>query len=294
MSFKFFSVREIQNFINENDLAIRKKYSQNFLINSGVVDTIIRYADIQKNDLVIEIGCGLGSLTHKIIEKGCTSIGFEIDKAYIKLLKSMFSSNSNFILIEGDFIKEIDKTINAIEKNKYNKIKILGNLPYNITSPILDKIFTTPIFFDLIIFMMQKEVAERITAKEGTKKYGSFSIFSQFYSNPKIISNISPKSFYPSPKIESSYVYFQRAQDKYNVFDQKLFFKIARSLFSNRRKQIKNNLLLSPILNDTEKKNIINALNNSKIPLEIRGEMLSIDRIVELSNELFKLINHEK
>ncbi len=294
MSFKYFSIREIQNFINENNLAIHKKYSQNFLINSGVVDTIIKYSEIQKDDLVIEIGCGLGSLTYKIIEKNCTLIGFEIDKAFIKLLKSQFSNNSNFILVEGDFIKEIDKVISKININNYNKIKILGNLPYNITTPILNKIFTTPIFFDLLIFMMQKEVAERITAKEGSKKYGSLSIFSQFYSNPKIIANISPRSFYPSPKVESSYVYFQRAENKYHVFDKKLFFKIARSLFSNRRKQIKNNLLLSPILNDIEKENIINALNNSKIPFEIRGEMLSIDKIVELSNEFYKLINHEK
>src|SRR4030042_2834880 len=142
MNFKFYSIREIQNFIKENNLAIRKRFSQNFLINSGVIDTMIKYSEIQKDDLVIEIGCGLGSLTHKIIEKNCTLIGFEIDKAYIKLLKSQFSNNNNFILIEGDFIKEIGKTISNITLNKYNKIKILGNLPYNITTPILDKIFT--------------------------------------------------------------------------------------------------------------------------------------------------------
>ena len=193
MQFKYFSIREIQNFINENNLAIHKKYSQNFLINSGVVDTIITFAKIEKEDLVLEIGCGLGSLTNKLIQTGCTLMGFEVDKAFIKLLKTQFSDNKNFTLIEGDFLKEIEKTKNEINKTKYKNIKILGNLPYHITTPILDKIFTTPIRFDLIIFMMQKEVAERITAKEGTKQYGSLSIFSQFYSNPKIIAKISPR-----------------------------------------------------------------------------------------------------
>lgn len=290
MQFKYFSIREIQNFINENNLAIHKKYSQNFLINSGVVDTIITFAKIEKEDLVLEIGCGLGSLTNKLIQTGCTLMGFEVDKAFIKLLKTQFSDNKNFTLIEGDFLKEIEKTKNEINKTKYKNIKILGNLPYHITTPILDKIFTTPIRFDLIIFMMQKEVAERITAKEGTKQYGSLSIFSQFYSNPKIIAKISPKSFYPSPKVDSSLVYFEKQHNKYPVKDKILFFKIARSIFINRRKQIKNNLILSPLLKNIDKDKIIQALNNSNIPFTIRGEILSIAKIVELSNELYKII----
>lgn len=294
MHFKFFSIKEIQNFINENNLAIHKKYSQNFLINSGVVDTIIKFSKINKDDLIIEIGCGLGSLTHKLIATNCSLIGVEVDKAYIKFLKSQFENNKNFTLIEGDFLKEIDQIKNSLNKNNYSSIKILGNLPYNITTPILDKIFTTPLYFDLIIFMMQKEVAERIIAKEGTKKFGSLSIFSQFYSEPKIIAKISPKSFYPTPKVESSLVYFEKKENKYQVLDKKLFFKITRSIFINRRKQIKNNLILSPLLKEIDKNKIIEALNNSNIPLTIRGEMLSIDKIVNFSNELYKNINENK
>ena len=291
MQFKYFSVKEIQNFITENNLAIHKKFSQNFLINSGVVDTIIKNANIEKEDIVIEIGCGLGSLTNKLIQTDCTLIGFEVDKAYIKLLKTQFIDKKNFTLIEGDFLKEIEKIKDEINKNKIKKIKILGNLPYHITTPILDKIFTTPIDFNLIIFMMQKEVAERIIAKEGTKQYGSLSIFSQFYAKPKIIAKISPKSFYPTPKVESSIVYFEKQDNKFNVIDKTLFFKIVRSLFFNRRKQIKNNLMLSPILQNIDQKKIIEALNNSQIPLTVRGEILSIDKIVDFSNELYKLIN---
>ncbi len=294
MHFKFFSVKEIQKFIDENNLAIHKRFSQNFLINAGVVDTIIKFSEINKDDLVIEIGCGLGSLTNKLIGTNCSIIGFELDKAYIKLLKSQFGNIKNFNLIEGDFLKEIDKIKNKIDKNNYRSIKILGNLPYNITTPILDKIFTTPIYFDLIIFMMQKEVAERVIAKEGTKQFGSLSIFSQFYSDPKIIARISPKSFYPAPKVESSLVYLKKKKNKYKVLDEKFFFKVARSMFISRRKQIKNNLMLSPLLKEIDNNKIIESLNNADIPLTIRGETLSIEKIVELSNGLYKIINDKK
>ncbi|MCK4797294.1 MAG: ribosomal RNA small subunit methyltransferase A [Spirochaetes bacterium] len=295
MHFKYFSIKEIKKFIQDNNLAILKKFGQNFLINSGVVDTIVQNSQICKEDLVIEIGCGLGSLTHKIIATECTLIGFEIDNAYIKNLKTQFGDKKNFNLIEGNFLNEIKSAymhsmlIPKINGEKYRKIIFLGNLPYNITTPILEKIFVTPIYFDDIIFMIQKEVAERIIAREGTRQYGSLSIFCQFYSSPKIIANISPRSFYPSPKVESSLVHFKSRENTFNIINQKFFFKIVKSLFINRRKQIKNNLILSPLLNQLDKNMITKALEKANIEPTIRGEMLSIQKIVILSNELYKL-----
>ena len=142
----------LTNILTNGNIAIRKKYSQNFLINSSVIDRIIDYSEIQENDLVLEIGCGLGNLTHKLIEKKINVIGFEIDRAYIKNLRLMFGKYNNFKLIEGDFLLNINK--NNYNYDNFNRIFILGNIPYNITSQILEKIFMTPIYFDVLIFML--------------------------------------------------------------------------------------------------------------------------------------------
>jgi 16S rRNA (adenine1518-N6/adenine1519-N6)-dimethyltransferase len=290
MQFKFFSINEIQNFISTNGLIINKRFGQNFLINSGVVDTILNNSGINENDLVFEIGCGLGSLTHRILEKNCILYGFEIDRAYINHLKNLFSENKRFILTEGDFLKKIETLIKKINFSDYNKIIFLGNLPYNITTPILDKIFSLRINFDYLVFMLQKEVGERIIAKEGSKKYGSLSIFCQYYTIPKIIANISPKSFYPMPNVDSVLIQFEKNKTVFPLANEDLFFKVARSLFISRRKQIKNNLMLSPFLKFIPEEKILSALKSAEIPFTVRGETLSIEKIIILSNELNKIL----
>lgn len=291
MEFNYFSITSINKFIQDNNLAINKKLGQNFLINSGVIDTIIKNSNLTEKDIAFEIGCGLGSLTHKLIKSGATVIGFEIDKAYIKLLKTLFVDCKNFKLIEGDFLKEVEKIINDIDLKNFNKVIFFGNLPYYITTPILEKIFESKIYFDKLYFMMQKEVAQRILAKSGTKSYGALTIFCNYYADCNIIARLSPRSFYPAPKVDSVIMEFIRKEKKIEVFDEKLFFKVARSMFINRRKQIKNNLLNSPFLSTIEKNNISEALKNTNIMETIRGEELSIENIAKLSNELFKLIN---
>lgn len=289
MHFKYFSVKEIQNFLQENNLSINKKFGQNFLINAGVVDVMVRHADLSPDDLVIEIGCGLGSLTQKIIGQNPQFYGFEIDKAYITLLKKQFSNRENFNLIEGDFLKQIEDFTANHDLKAYKRVIIMGNLPYNITTPILEKIFSIPVHFNELYFMMQKEVAERIAAKEGNKKYGSLSVFCQYFTTPKIIINISPRSFYPAPKISSCVVKFERKNDLIPVTDKDFFFKVVRSLFINRRKQIKNNLIMSPILPEIDKEMASTALAAQNIEPSLRGEMLSIERIAGLANELYTL-----
>ncbi|MBN2546294.1 MAG: ribosomal RNA small subunit methyltransferase A [Spirochaetes bacterium] len=290
MHFKYFSIKEINNFLTENHLSINKKYGQNFLINSGVVDTIIKNANIQSDDLVIEIGCGLGSLTHKLIATKAAVTGFEIDRAYIKLLKNEYEKHENFRLIQGDFLKKIDDVLKTTNLKKYKRILYFGNLPYNITSPVLEKILTGNIHFNELYFMMQKEVAERIRAIEGSKKYGSLSVFCRFYTDTKIIAKVSPRSFFPEPKVESCIMQFIKKQINLNPLSREYFFKVSRSLFINRRKQLKNNLMMSPFIKNLNNEILIKALKNSAIPPEARGEELSIERIVRLSDEIYKLV----
>jgi 16S rRNA (adenine1518-N6/adenine1519-N6)-dimethyltransferase len=290
MQFKFFSAAEIQNFINENSLFVNKKYGQNFLINSGAADSIVKSADITPKSLVFEIGSGLGGLTSKILNEKCALYAFEIDRAYAAHLRSLFGGFENFNLIEGDFLKTIQKTVRDIDLTIYDKVVFIGNLPYYITTPIIEKIFFLKINYDSLIFMVQKEVAERFTAHPGTKKYGSISIFCQYFTEPEIVARITPASFYPKPKVDSAVVKFVKKKASYSPLDESLFFRVARSLFINRRKQIKNNLLLSPFLRTFEKERIAEALKNAGIAESLRGEVLDIERIIKFADEIKKLV----
>lgn len=291
MEFNFYSKKAIKYFLKEDKLFINKKYGQNFLINAGVVDTIINKAQITKKDIVFEIGCGLGGLTNKLLNTGAQIVGFEIDKAYSTHLLNIFAKNNNFNLYTGDFLKIADKVISKYNLQDFKQIIFVGNLPYYITTPILEKIFTMPYNFNSAYFMMQKEVAQRIMAKSGTKKYGSISIFCNYHSNIKTICDISSKSFFPQPNVDSIVMEFTNKKN-FNVDNEKLFFKISRSLFINRRKQLKNNLLLSPFLTNVEKELTIDSLTHLNISTSIRGEMLSIPDIVKIANEVNKNLKH--
>lgn len=291
MDFRFFSVNEIKNFINKNKIKINKKLGQNFLINSGVVDTIIEKSQISEKDLAIEIGCGLGALTHRLIRSNATVVGFEIDKAYVKHLNQLFDKCQNFILINKDFLKSIENVIKNFDIKKFNRILYFGNLPYYITTPILEKIFLNKLYFDKLYFMLQKEVGKRIVAKEGTKEYGSLTIFCNYFTETKIIARVSSKSFFPAPKVDSVVAEFTKKEQKINLLNEDFFFKVTKSLFINRRKQIKNNLLFSPFIKNITKETLSLALKKANIDENTRGETLSIEKIACLSNELFKILN---
>ncbi len=284
MDFKFYSVGEIKQYLDSLNLTVNKSFGQNFLINAGVADGIVRAMDINEEDLVFEIGCGLGSLTNRILIKKPDFYGFEIDKGYITHLNKLFSSEPRFHLIAGDFLKTFEKSVAEIDRSKYRQTVFAGNLPYYITTPILDKIFKSEFGFDKIITMVQKEVAERITAGPGTKKYGSLSIFCQFYAEPKIISSVKPASFYPRPAVDSTVILFTKRKVSYNVKSTELFFKFVNSIFMNRRKQLKNNIECAVKLSPDEKEMIINGLSKSSVPLTGRGEELNIAKIVEIIN----------
>lgn len=294
MDFKYYSVKEINAFLKANGLAVNKKFGQNFLINSGVCDTIVKNLELMPDDVVFEIGCGLGSLTNRLIDSPVGKVvGFEIDNAYQKHLKNQFKDYSKFTLVSGDFLKEFE---NAIKTHLAagQKPVITGNLPYYITTPIMEKIFTGTPGFSRATFMMQKEVGERVVSKAGSKKYGSLSIFCQYYSEPKIIANISPASFYPQPNVNSVVLRFVHKKCEPSADNERLFFAVARSLFINRRKQLKNNFAFSPFLKSIPLEFIFQAMEQCAIPLEERGENLNIEQIIHLSNVIHTLNSESK
>jgi 16S rRNA (adenine1518-N6/adenine1519-N6)-dimethyltransferase len=288
MEFKYYNIKEIQNYLKTNNIVLQKKFGQNFLINAGAAGSILDKINISKNDLVLEIGCGIGNLTNKILEKGCKVIGFELDKEYIKILKTQFASY-NFELVEGDFLKNAKKIFASIDKSLYERIILIGNLPYYITREIFEKVFTSNLHFDICCFMVQKEVTERIMANVKDERYSYFSIISQVNKDVKLIASLSPDSFFPTPNVSSDMILFTR-NEKYKITDESLFFRLSKSLFLSRRKKILNNLNLSSFLSETEKKIIPDALTNQGISTDIRGEILSIEEIAKLSNEISKLI----
>lgn len=291
MEYKYYSVKEINKFLKDNDLAINKRFGQNFLINAGVVNSLVGKLKLTKDDVVVEIGCGLGSLTHKLLESGCMVIGCEIDLAYIRHLKELFGEQENFTLVEGDFLKKFEEIKGLIPEGK--NIIFAGNLPYYITTPIMEKVFTSGLDYSKVCFMMQKEVGERIAAEAGCKQYGSLTVFCQYYTKPEVAVRVGADSFYPAPNVDSIIIIFHKRTDKEEVTNEKLFFKVARSLFISRRKQLKNNLQKSPFLQGVEKETIAEALTNSDIPLKERGENLTIDRIARLTNELDKILKNQ-
>jgi 16S rRNA (adenine1518-N6/adenine1519-N6)-dimethyltransferase len=290
MDFKYYSVKEIIYFLKEKGISCQKKFGQNFLIDPAIADSITESLEINENDLVLEIGCGIGSLTNKILGKGCRVIGFEIDRAFIRFLKEYFTSDK-FTLIEGDFLKEADKVFGAIKKENYGQIKIVGNLPYYITKPIIEKIFTSSFEFDSYCIMVQKEVADKMRSNEGGKKYSFLSIISQVNKDLSVVCDAGHDSFFPSPDVESEVLMFKPAKNKIEILNKKIFFDLAKSLFLNRRKKITNNLNLSPFFNPKEKELLKKILYNFKISDNLRGENIPIDSIIRISNELWTQIN---
>jgi 16S rRNA (adenine1518-N6/adenine1519-N6)-dimethyltransferase len=288
MEFKYYDIKEINLFLKNNNISIQKKFGQNFLLDIDIIDLIIKKAQIEKDDLVLEIGCGLGGLTNKILEKGCTTIGFELDRAYNKFLKENFKSDK-FQLIEGDFLKESQKVFDRVNKDKYRKIIIIGNLPYYITKPIFEKVFTSKLNFDVICFMIQKEVREKIMSREGSKKYSFLSIITQVNKDLEIIIEVPSRSFYPSPDVDSEVIVFTPVKEKIDISDMDLFYNLSRSLFFSRRKKINNNLASSPFLGPEDKELIKKILSYLNISDNLRGENLSISQIIDISNELYKL-----
>ena len=266
----------------------QKRFGQNFLIDTHVLDKIISASNITKDDFVLEIGPGIGTMTQYLADAAREVVAVEIDDALIPILKDTLKEWDNVSVIHGDILKtDINKI--AEEKNGGKPIKVVANLPYYITTPIIMGLFENKVPIESITIMVQKEVADRMQVGPGTKDYGALSLAVQYYAQPQIIANVPPNCFMPRPNVGSAVIKLTRHPEKpVEVEDEKLMFRLIRASFNQRRKTLVNGLKNSPELSYS-KEEIEQALTNCELSLNIRGEALTLEQFAKLSNEFSKL-----
>ena len=267
----------------------QKKFGQNFLIDTHVLDKIIRAADITKDDFVLEIGPGIGTMTQYLACAAREVTAVEIDKALIPILEDTLSDYDNVTVINEDILK-VDIAALAEEKNGGKPIKVVANLPYYITTPIIMGLFENHVPLESITVMVQKEVADRMQVGPGTKDYGALSLAVQYYAEPYIVANVPPNCFMPRPTVGSAVIRLTRhAQPPVHVRDEKLMFRIIRASFNQRRKTLANGLKNSPEL-DLPKEVISEANDRLGRGASIRGEALTLEEFAELANHIGELM----
>lgn len=267
----------------------QKKFGQNFLIDTHVLDKIIRAADITKDDFVLEIGPGIGTMTQYLACAAREVTAVEIDKALIPILEDTLSDYDNVTVINEDILK-VDIAALAEEKNGGKPIKVVANLPYYITTPIIMGLFENHVPLESITVMVQKEVADRMQVGPGTKDYGALSLAVQYYAEPYIVANVPPNCFMPRPTVGSAVIRLTRhAQPPVHVRDEKLMFRIIRASFNQRRKTLANGLKNSPEL-DLPKEVINEAIDRMGRGASIRGEALTLEEFAELANHIGELM----
>ena len=272
--------------INKYSFAFQKKFGQNFLIDSNVLESIIRGAEITKDDFVLEIGPGIGTMTQYLCEAARQVVAVEIDKMLIPILEDTLSEYDNVEVINQDVLKVDIKSL-AEGKNNGKPIKVVANLPYYITTPIIMGLFESGVPIDSITIMVQKEVADRMQTGPGSKDYGALSV--QYYATAKVILNVSATCFMPRPNVDSAVIKLTRHKEPtVNVADEKLMFKIIRASFNQRRKTLVNGLKNSPELSFS-KEQIVKAIEKIGKPETIRGEALTLEEFAELANAFTEL-----
>ena len=263
----------------------QKKFGQNFLIDTHVLDKIIDASGVNKEDFVLEIGPGIGTMTQYLAENAREVMAVEIDKNLIPILSDTLKNYSNVTVINEDILK-LDICKLAEEKNQGKPIKVVANLPYYITTPIIMGLFESHVPIDSITIMVQKEVAERMQEKPGSKEYGALSLAVQYYAKPEIVANVPPNCFMPRPNVGSAVIRLTRHEKPpVEVEDEKLMFRIIRASFNQRRKTLANGLNNSPEIH-LPKEVIQESIVSLGVPENIRGEALSLEQFAELSNEI--------
>lgn len=273
-----------RNIIEKYKFKFSKELGQNFLVDDAALKTIIKAAGLTKDDSVLEIGPGIGTLTGELSDAAGKVMAIEIDRNLIEILNDIFKDRDNIKLYQGDALKVNFKDI--IRGYLDEPINICANLPYYITTPLISKFFNEDIKIKNIVLMVQKEVAQRMAAMPDTKDYGALSLLVQYYSKPEIVTLIPYSSFFPRPKVDSMILKLQ-VYDRplVDLSDEKLFFKIIRASFNQRRKTLSNSLKSLGFSKDI----LSRAFQNSNIDPVRRGETLSIDEFASLSNEIYKL-----
>lgn len=261
----------------------QKKYGQNFLIDPHVLDKIISAAEITKDDCVLEIGPGIGTMTQYLAENAREVIAVEIDKNLIPILEDTLSSYENVNVINEDILKvDIAKIVE--ERNGGKPIKVVANLPYYITTPIIMGLFESRVPLKSITIMVQKEVADRMKVGPGTKDYGALSLAVQYYAKPEIVGNVPPNCFIPRPNVGSAVIKLTRYENPpVEVENERRMFSIIRASFNQRRKTLVNGLVNGGI---AKKEEILSALEEMELSPSVRGEALSLEQFAYLSNIL--------
>lgn len=276
--------------IKKYEFAFQKKFGQNFLIDSHVLDKIIAASGITKDDCVVEIGPGIGTLTQYLAEAAREVISVEIDKMLIPILQETLAEYDNVTIINQDILK-VDLEQVVQEHNGGKPVKIVANLPYYITTPIIMSLFENHVPVSSITVMVQKEVAERMQAGPGTKDYGALSLAVQYFSKPYIAANVPPNCFMPRPKIGSAVIRLTCHENPpVTVKNETMMFKIIRASFNQRRKTLVNGLNNSPEV-PYSKETILNALRQMGLSESIRGEALTLEQFAELTDKLYLLQN---
>ena len=263
----------------------QKKFGQNFLIDTHVLDKIIRESGVNKEDCVIEIGPGIGTMTQYLAENAREVVAIEIDKNLIPILQDTLSSYNNVTIINEDVLKVDIKKL-AEERNQGKPVKVVANLPYYITTPIVMGLFESHVPIDSITIMVQKEVADRMQEGPGSKDYGALSLAVQYYAKPEIVANVPPNCFMPRPNVGSAVIRLTcHEKPPVEVEDENFMFDIIRASFNQRRKTLVNGLGNAGNLNVT-KEQVTNVLEKMKLSPTIRGEALSLEQFAQLSNLL--------
>lgn len=263
----------------------QKKYGQNFLVDSHVLERIVAAADITKEDCVLEIGPGIGTMTQYLAESAREVIAVEIDKNLIPVLEDTLSAYDNVTILEEDILK-VDICRIVEEKNGEKPIKVVANLPYYITTPIVMGLFESHVPLESITIMVQKEVADRMQVGPGTKDYGALSLAVQYYARPEIVMQVSPSCFIPKPNVGSSVIRLTRHREpSVQVKDETFMFSIIRAAFNQRRKTLLNSLANAGNL-QISKERTAKALEKLELSPSIRGEALTLKQFAALSDFL--------
>ena len=271
--------------IQKYEFMFQKKFGQNFLIDTHVLEKIISAAGITKNDCVLEIGPGIGTMTQYLAENAGHVVAVEIDRNLIPILKETLADYDNVTVINEDILR-VDIKALAEEYNGGKPIKVVANLPYYITTPIIMGLFESGVPIDNITVMVQKEVADRMKEGPGSKDYGALSLAVQYYAEPEIVANVPPNCFIPRPNVGSAVIRLTRHKEMpVEVKDPALMFKIIRASFNQRRKTLQNGLGNAPELPYT-KEQIAAAITEMGLTPTIRGEALSLAQFAQLSDIL--------
>ena len=275
--------------LNKYKFVFQKRYGQNFLIDEHVLGKIIRSAGITEEDFVIEIGPGIGTLTQYLAASAREVAAIEIDDALIPILEDTLSGYDNVAVIHDDVLK-VDLTRLAEEKNGGRPVKVVANLPYYITTPIIMGLFENHVPLDSITIMVQKEVADRMKTGPGSKDYGALSLAVQYYARPELVANVPPNCFMPRPRVGSAVIRLTRHEKPpVEVQDEKLMFGIIRASFNQRRKTLVNGLGNAPELHLPKEKTAA-VLEEMDLSPSVRGEALDLAGFAELSNRLKKIL----